>query len=85
MLCNRCLLTRNRKSPATIAISGIRLVDFSVKVHYDPSKDSQLKLLSKEEKIYAIPEGSALVYADGSLTSIGNVYLFQNGEKTRAD
>jgi dipeptidase E len=85
VLCNRCILTRNRKRPATVAISGIRLVDFSVKVHYNPLKDNQLKLLSKEEKIYAIPEGLALVYADGSLESIGNVYLFQNGEKTRAD
>lgn len=85
VLCNRCILTQNRERPVTIAISGIRLVDFSVKVHYNPSKDSQLKILSKEEKIYAIPEGSALVYDDGILASIGNVYLFQNGEKTRAD
>ena len=66
-------------------ISGIGLVDFSVKVHYRPSKDGELKRLSKEEKIYAIPERSALVYDNDNLSFIGNVYLFQNGEKTRAD
>ena len=60
-------------------------MEFTVKVHYKPSEDEELKSLSKEERIYAIPERSALVYDNGALTAIGNVYLFQNGEKTRMD
>jgi len=81
----KCVVTKNRRNPTSMIISGIGLVDFSVKAHYKPSKDGELKRLSKEEKIYAIPERSALVYDNDALSFIGNVYLFQNGEKTRAD
>jgi peptidase E len=81
----KCVVTKNRRKPTSMIISGIGLVDFSVKAHYKPSKDGELKRLSKEEKIYAIPERSALVYDNDALSFIGNVYLFQNGEKTRAD
>ena len=81
----KCVVTKNRRKPTTRLISGLGLVDFSVKAHYKPSKDGELKRLSKEEKIYAIPERSALVYDNGALSFMGDVYLFQNGEKTRAD
>ncbi len=81
----KCVVTKNRRHPTCKMIRGIGLVDFSLKAHYKPSKDSALKRLSKEDKIYAIPERSALVYEDGYLSFMGNVYLFQNGEKTYAD
>jgi len=81
----KCVVTKNRRKPTTRLISGLGLVDFSVKVHYKPSKDGELKRLSKEEKIYAIPERSALVYDNGALSFMGDIYLFQNGEKTHAD
>jgi peptidase E len=84
-LCRECILTKNRGDRVTVIIEGIRLVDFSVKVHYDPSRDSELKKLSKEGKIYGIPERSALVYDNGALSFIGDVYLFQDGEKTVAN
>ena len=80
-----CVVTRNRRNPTSKMIRGIGLVDFSVKAHYNHSKDDALKRLSKEETIYAIPERSALVYDDGCLSFMGEVYLFQNGEKTLAD
>jgi peptidase E len=80
----KCVVTKNRRTPTSRMISGIGLVNFSVKAHYKPSKDTALKRLSKEEKIYAIPERSALVYDNGTLSFMGDVYLFQNGEKTRA-
>jgi len=80
-----CVITRNRNKPTTLMIKGLRIVDFSVKAHYKPSKDDELKRLSKEEKIYAIPERSALVYDNGVLSFMGDVYLFWNGEKIRAD
>jgi peptidase E len=81
----KCVVTKNRRNPTSKMISGIGLVDFSVKAHYKPSKDNTLKRLSKQEKIYAIPERAALVYDDGALSFMGDVFLFQNGEKARAD
>ena len=81
----KCVVTRNRRHPTSKMIRGIGLVDFSVKTHYKSSKDAALKKLSKEEKIYAIPERAALVYDNGCLSFMGDVYLFQNGEKTLAD
>ena len=81
----KCVVTKNRRKPTSTIISGLGLVDFSVKAHYKPSKDGELKRLSKEEKIYAIPERSALVYDNGALSFMGDIYLFQNGEKTHAD
>lgn len=62
-------------------IEGLGLVNFTLKVHYKPERDNELERLSKEEKIYAVPEGSALVYENGALSFIGDVYLFENGEK----
>jgi peptidase E len=79
-----CILTINRGNPVTMIVTGIRLVDFSVKVHYNPSRDGELKELSKEGRIYGIPEGSALVYDNGALSFIGDVYLFEDGRKTSA-
>jgi peptidase E len=81
----KCVVTRNRRHPTSKMISGIGLVGFSVKAHYKPSKDAALKTLSKQETIYAIPERAALIYDDGALSFMGDVYVFQNGEKTRAD
>jgi peptidase E len=83
-LCRECILTRDKNNPVTMIIKGIRLVDFRVKVHYNSSKDDELKKLSREGKIYGIPERSALVYDGGILSFIGDVYLFQEGLKTRA-
>jgi dipeptidase E len=83
-LCKKGVITK-RNNAAVKMVTGLGLVDFGIKVHYNPSKDIELKRLSKKEKIYAIPERSALVYDNGRLSFIGNVFVFQNGEKTRAD
>jgi dipeptidase E len=84
-LCRQGILTSKNKQTHKI-ITGLRLVEFTVKVHYKPSEDTELKRLSKqEEKIYAIPERSALVCDNGALSFMGNVLLFQNGEKTQAN
>jgi len=83
-LCKKCVITY-RSKPAVKMVTGLGLVDFGVKVHYKPSKDAELKRLSKEETIYAIPERSALVYDNGCLSFMGDVYVFQDGEKARVD
>ena len=81
----KCVVTKNRRNPTSTMVNGIELVDFCLTAHYKPSKDKTLKNLSSGEKIYAIPELSALVDDNGLLSSTGEVYLFQNGEKTRVD
>jgi hypothetical protein len=57
------------------------LADLTLKVHYRSEKDIALERLSREEKIYALPEGSALVYNNGVCSLMGEVYLFENGKK----
>jgi len=80
-LCKQGILTSKNKQTHKI-ITGLKLAEITVKVHYKPSEDTELKKLSREETIYAIPERSALVYDNAALLFMGNVYMFQNGEKT---
>jgi len=82
-MCKDCILTKGKDNPVTTIISGFGLVDFSVDVHYDASKDEELKKLSTKRRIYAIPERCAVVYNNGNLSFIGDVYLFYGGKKTK--
>ena len=77
-----CLVT-NRYNSNKKVIPCLGLVDFSVKVHYDPSMDSLLRKFSEAEKIYAISSRAALVYDSGVLSAVGEVFLFENGGKHR--
>jgi peptidase E len=79
-LCRKCIITCRSNSKVKI-IDGIGLLDITLKVHYKPEKDSTLEKLSRKEKIYAVPEGSALVYNNAACSFIGKVYLFENGSK----
>ncbi len=79
-LCRKCVVTCRSNSKVKI-IDGLGLIDLTLKVHYKPEKDSTLERLSKEEKIYAVPAGSALVYNNGACSFMGEVYLFENGKK----
>jgi peptidase E len=81
VLGKKCLVT-NRYSGLRRAVKCLGLVDFSVKAHYNPSQDALLRAFSLKEKIYAIPQRSALVYGGGELSVVGEVFLFENGEKT---
>ena len=81
VLGKKCVVT-NRYSNRSKLINGLGFVDFSVKVHYDPSQDGLLKQLSKRDRFYAIPPRCALIF-DGHITlSIGEVVLFEKGAKT---
>lgn len=70
-----------RQSQKTKLVNGLGLVDLTLKVHYTPEKDSELELLSKKDKIYAVPSSSAIVYENGALSFIGEAFLFENGKK----
>jgi peptidase E len=75
-------LVTNRYSRTHSVVEGLGMVDFSIKAHYDPSQDRLIRDFSCRNAVYAIPQGSALVYHDGVLSSFGSVFLFKNGEKT---
>ncbi len=79
-LCHRCITTCRSDSKVKTVL-GIGLVDLTLKVHYKPENDDTLKILSTREKIYAVPESSAVVYDNGNLSFINNVYLFLDGER----
>jgi len=69
---------------------GIGLVDFSVSVHYaspiayfsGKNFEEEHRKASLKRDIYAIKENSCLVY-DEKISSIGEVYRFSKGKKTR--
>jgi len=82
-LCRDCVLTKSKRHLETEIFQGLGLVDFSVDVHYEPSKDEELMRLSKERRIYAIPEKSALIYDKGYTSFIGKVFLFDKGVKSK--
>jgi len=82
-LCKKSIITCHRSNPKATIINGLGLADLTLKVHYKPENNSALEMLSKQEKIYAIPMGSALIYNHGACSSIGEIYLFENGKKSK--
>jgi peptidase E len=80
VLGKNCLVT-NRYNGVPKVVAGLGLVDFSVKVHYEPSKDDLLRKLSETQQIYAIPQRAALVYEKGVVSFFGDVFLFEHGIK----
>lgn len=78
-LCKKCVITGRKKTVKIV--DGLGFVDFMLKAHYTPLLDEELLELSKEETVYAVPLGSAIVYDKGGLSFIGSVFLFENGKK----
>lgn len=66
-------------------LEGMGLVDLEIFVHYDKIYDEELLKLSKNKKIYGIPEESIVIYNDEKLNFIGDVYLFSKGNKTKVN
>jgi len=79
-LCRRCITTVRSSSKAKI-VEGLGLVDFTLSVHYTPEKDDVLLGFSKQNKVYAVPQNSALVFDNGVLEVLGEAFLFENGQK----
>ncbi|MGA2385034.1 MAG: Type 1 glutamine amidotransferase-like domain-containing protein [Candidatus Bathyarchaeia archaeon] len=80
-LCKRCVIT-GRWNREVRLVDGLGLADLTLKAHYKPRKDEALLQLSQDEKIYAVPSRSAILYENGCCSFIGKIYLFANGEKT---
>jgi peptidase E len=81
-LCKKCVVTLRPNKRVKI-VDGLGLIDLTLKAHYSPRKDEQLKTLSMGERIFAVPRGSALVYNKGALSCINRVFLFENGERQK--
>ena len=79
-LCRKCIVTCRSNGKAEI-IDGLGLADLTLKAHYSLEKDHALEKLSGCGKIYAVPEGSAIIYDNGVCSFIGEVFLFENGLK----
>jgi dipeptidase E len=80
VLCRKFVITYRSNCKVKV-IDGFGLVDFTLKAHYKAANDGDLLKLSKTEKIYAVPEGSAIVSENGKNSFINPVYLFENGVK----
>lgn len=83
-LCRRCIVTC-RSSLESKIISGLGLADLTLKVHYKPEKDTALEQLSRQEKIFAVSMNSAIVYENGVSSFVGDIFLFENGQKHRIE
>jgi peptidase E len=81
-LCKKCVITR-RSNQKIHLVKGLGLANLSLKAHYNPKKDPALLLLSRGEKIYAVPSRSAIVYENGVCSLIGEAYLFEDGKKSQ--
>jgi dipeptidase E len=79
-LCSRFVSTIRSNSKVRV-LDGLGLVDITLKAHYVPQKDEALKRFSLENPIFALPAGSALVCGNGKLSTLGEVYLFRDGER----
>jgi peptidase E len=79
-LCRKCVITCRRTSEIKV-IYGLGLVDLTLKAHYKLCNDEKLIILSKNEEFFAVPKDSAIVYDNGNLSFINNVYLFRNGKR----
>ncbi|MGM7684546.1 Type 1 glutamine amidotransferase-like domain-containing protein [Cytobacillus sp. Hm23] len=76
-----CLITKDDDYPQTQVIKGLELVDFCVEVHYDENIDRELLFLSANQDIYAIPNGSAIMWEEQIITPINNIFYFSKGTK----
>jgi dipeptidase E len=79
-LCTRCITTCRVNGKVRV-VNGLGLVDITLKVHYTPQKDEALKRFSLKEKIYAVAQGSALVYEKSRLLAIGEAYVLNGGKR----
>lgn len=73
----------NRYSKDLKLVSGLGLADLCLKTHYDSSKENLLGKLSKTQSICAVPINSAIIYIENDLSFVGDVFLFEKGEKKK--
>jgi dipeptidase E len=78
VLSKECIVLSEEGHPNEEIIDGIGLVDFSNYVHYKKDQDSSLIRFSKNRKIFAIGNKSAISVREKERLFIGDIYLFEN-------
>lgn len=79
-ICRDCIILPEEGHPGKEIIRGLGLCDFSVYVHYSKDQDKDLSEFSKERKIYAICDKSAIVLKNGKMSFIGDSFLFDKNK-----
>jgi dipeptidase E len=79
-LCKRCVTTC-RSNGRVRVVNGLGLADITLKAHYRMENDETLKRFSLKETIFAVPKDSVLIYENRKLCAIGEVYLFNGGQR----
>ena len=79
VLGQQCIITPDKNYPELIVQEGLNILPFSIEVHYHPKINHILLKLSNIIKIYAIPDGCAIIY-NPDLEFVGTIYCFNNGE-----
>jgi peptidase E len=64
-------------------MEGLNIADINIDVHYDNTHDKILNNLSKDRDMYGIAEKGAIIWEDGNLKFIGDIYLFSQGKKEK--
>ncbi len=80
VLCKKCVATVRNTSRVKI-LDGLGLANLTLKAHYVTKDDLVLERFSLQERIFALPKDSALIYDNGKLSSMGRVYLFNGGKR----
>jgi peptidase E len=60
---------------------GLSFVDIACKAHFVPELEEELREKSRQKEFFAISDGSVIVVENDNLNTIGNVYLFKDGER----
>jgi peptidase E len=79
-LASHCITTR-RYSKKVAAVNGLGLAKLTLKAHFVAADEQKLEQFSQIEPVYAVPKDSALVVEDKKLSAIGEVYLFNGGQR----
>ena len=67
-------------------IDSLGIVDLIMKAHYTSEFDHELLNLSKDVKIYGVPDESQIIVDDkGKLEFKGDLYLFSKGDKIKVN
>jgi peptidase E len=77
VLSKHLIITKDEDFSETQVKDGLSLIPFSVEVHYDGSQEEELKKLSLDEDIYAIPEKNLILWENKKIEFKGNIKKFR--------
>lgn len=82
VLSKNLIVTKDEDFPETFVKKGLGIIPFSIEVHYDSSKDSELEKIKLKEDIYAIPEKDFIKINQSKVTLGKNIRIFRGGGDT---